>query len=376
MGKNKQEDNLSRVFRLLRAEQELTRQEIAERLGLSMPTTLQIVTDMTAAGLVYEGRAVRSTGGRKAHKICLSPNAGYAVGIEVALHHVELMVMDLLCQVVCLHTLAMPFSDQPAWYQKLEQALVAFLHDHHIPQNRICGAGVSFPGIIDTYSDYVLHSHIFGLKHMSLDRFHRCIPFPTVFANDANCASIAAQSSTRQTFLYVSLNESVGGALVLHGTLVVGDTFHTGEIGHMILIPAGKQCYCGKCGCADCYLSPKALTQNHPTLEAFFRSLQKGDPQAQTAWEQYLDYLAIFLTNLRMLTDMDIILGGEVSDYLAPYLDRLRERAARYDCFARDIDYISISQQPYANACAAGAALLAFERYANDIRFLEARSRS
>lgn len=367
MGKYKQEANQERVFRLLRTERELTRQEIAERLGLSMPTTLQIVTNMTAAGLVYEGCAVHSTGGRKAHKICLCAQAGYAVGIEIALHHVAFMVMDLLCNMVCRSTLSMTFSDQPSWYQKLGQALSMFLREKRIPETRICGVGISFPGIIDTNANYVLHSHVFGLVHMSLDRFHKCIPFQTVFANDANCASIAEQKATRQTFLYVSLNESVGGALVINGRPVVGDTFHTGEIGHMILVPKGKRCYCGKQGCADSYVSPKALTQDYPTLEAFFRSLQKGDPRAKSQWEQYQEYLAIFLTNLRMMADMDIVIGGEVSDYLTPYWNSLRERAAQYDYFARDMDYMVIGEQPYGNACATGAALLALEHYAHCI---------
>jgi len=367
MVKHKQEENQERVLRLLRAERELTRQEISERLGLSMPTTLQIVTEMTASGLVHEGRAVRSTGGRKARKICLCPCAGYAVGIEIALHHTELMVMDLSCSMVCSHTLSATFSDQPSWYQRLGEALTAFLRENRISENRICGTGVSFPGIIDTKSDCVLHSHVFHLEHMSLDRFRKCIPFRTVFANDANCASLAEQSLSRQTFLYVSLNESIGGALVADGSPVSGNTFHAGEIGHMILVPDGRLCYCGKHGCVDSYLSPKALTQGQQTLEIFFRSLMRCDHDAKALWEQYLEYLAVFLTNLRMLTDIDIVIGGEVSGHLAPYLNDLRKRAAKYDCFARDIDYIYIGQQQYKNACSAGAALLALEHYVSSI---------
>ncbi len=365
MVKHKQEENQERVFNLLRAERELTRQEISERLGLSMPTTLQIVTDMAASGLVYEGRAVRSTGGRKARKICLCSGAGYALGIEVALHHIELMIMDLSCNMVCHHMIFTTFSDQPSWYQHLGEELSAFLRENRISENRICGAGVSFPGIIDTKSDCVLHSHIFKLEHMRLDRFRKCIPFRTVFDNDANCASVAEKGTARQTFLYVSLNESVGGALVMNGSPVSGDTFHAGEIGHMILVPGGKPCYCGKLGCADSYLSPKALTQGQQTLEIFFRSLRKGDQDAQALWERYLEYLTIFVTNLRMLTDMDIVIGGEVSGYLAPYISELREHSAKYDRFARDIDYIDIGRQQYNNACAAGAALLALEHYAS-----------
>ena len=50
---------------------------------------------------------------------------------------------------------------------------------------------------------------------MSLDRFRACIPFPLVAANDANCSCFAELTPEQKTYLFVSLNESVGGALML-----------------------------------------------------------------------------------------------------------------------------------------------------------------
>ena len=55
-----------RIFDLLRTERELTRQDIAARLALSMPTTLQNVTGLLEAGILEESGAARSNGGRKA----------------------------------------------------------------------------------------------------------------------------------------------------------------------------------------------------------------------------------------------------------------------------------------------------------------------
>lgn len=49
---------------------------------------------------------------------------------------------------------------------------------------------------------------------------------------------------------------------MLNGRLWTGDTFQAGELGHMILIPGGRRCYCGKQGCADAYLSPRALKRD------------------------------------------------------------------------------------------------------------------
>jgi len=121
-------------------------------------------------------------------------------------------------------------------------------------------------------------------------------------------------------------------------------------------------------GCLSLATTPvSALTLDKRTdISNSVAFAEMAEQDAQTLWEQYLEYLAIFVTNLRMLEDMDIVIGGEISGYLTPYMNEQQKRAAKYDRFARDIDYIDIGRKQD-NACAAGAALLALEYYANCI---------
>ena len=65
-----------RIFQLLLAKKELTRQEIAANLSLSMPTTLQNVTELTEKAILEECGAVGAASGRKAKKLRLRPLAG------------------------------------------------------------------------------------------------------------------------------------------------------------------------------------------------------------------------------------------------------------------------------------------------------------
>ncbi|MGN1030930.1 MAG: ROK family transcriptional regulator, partial [Butyricicoccaceae bacterium] len=290
--------NQERIFQLLRTGQELTKQDIAKLLHLSMPTTLQNVHDLIQAGILEEGGSSESTGGRKAKKIRLNRTSGFGVGIDIALHQVHFVVTDLLGDALCSASERLKFQDEPDWYQELGAALECFLQSNGIPSDKILGVGISFPGIIDEQGGWIVRSHIFGLEHVSLDRFRKHIPYPIVVSNDANCAAFAELSSEHRDYLYVSLNESVGGALMLQGKVLMGDTWQAGEIGHMLLIPGGTTCYCGKRGCADAYLSPKVLTGGRQSLRTFFRSVKAGEPEARAAWDVYLEYLAIFVTNL------------------------------------------------------------------------------
>lgn len=333
-----------RMFQLLRGGEALTRQELAARLGLSMPTALQNVTELTEAGVLEECGAVDSTGGRRARKFRLRPDAGCVVGIDVGVRQVEFALLDLLGGFRTGGSAPLVFADRPDWYSRLGEALAGFLEE--AGPGRVLGAGVSFPGIVDPEGAEVLRSHILGLTHMGLERFRRSIPFPAVFANDANCACLGERCPERESFVYLSLNESVGGAVLVKGRLWLGDRFQAGEAGHMLLIPGGRTCYCGKQGCADAYLSPQALRRD--------------------GWDQYLDHLAILLTNLRMLLNMDIVVGGSVGAELPPHMEALRERAAAYDRFARDVDYLfPCSRRAF--ACAAGAAALALDAFAASV---------
>ena len=112
-----------RIFELLCVKHVLTRQDIAAELGLSMPTTLQNVTDLLEIGVLRECGSAESNGGRKAQRLCLNGNAGWAIGVDIAVHHTEFAVMDLCGNVQGIRVIALPFQDDPEWYEKFRKAL-------------------------------------------------------------------------------------------------------------------------------------------------------------------------------------------------------------------------------------------------------------
>ena len=108
----------------------------------------------------------------------------------------------------------------------------------------------------------------------------------------------------------------------------------------MILVPGGRKCECGKKGCADAYCAASALTDEINSLETFMEQLKSGDEAAEEKWSEYLDMLAVLISNLRMAYDMDIILGGEVGGYLAEHMLPLGEKVMEYNGFDHDIRYL------------------------------------
>ena len=140
-----------------------------------------------------------------------------------------------------------------------------------------------------------------------------------------------------------------------------------GEFGHIILVPGGKQCYCGKRGCADVYCAASALTDDtSQTLEQFMQQLEERKESAQQVWQEYLEYLAVLISNLRMAYDMDIILGGEVGGYLSDYMIPLEEKVMKYNGFDHDARYLKICSYKR-EASAVGVAKYFLQEFIKDI---------
>lgn len=138
-----------------------------------------------------------------------------------------------------------------------------------------------------------------------------------------------------RSLVYLSLSNSVGGAILTGGALYGGDHLRAGEFGHNTLVPDGRPCYCGKKGCLDAYCPAKVLSQlTDGNLALFFDGLRSGNAALQTAWNEYLSYLAVAVNNLRMTFDCDVIVGGYVGGFLAEFGEPLREMLVERNTFA------------------------------------------
>lgn len=81
--------------------------------------------------------------------------------------------------------------------------------------------------------------------------------------NDANFAVLAEHrigaARGHDHVVMVTLGTGIGGGLVLDGRVQVGSAGFAGEIGHMVVDPAGPPCPCGRRGCWERYASGAGL---------------------------------------------------------------------------------------------------------------------
>lgn len=314
--------------------------ELAKELNLSMPTVLTNVNELIAKGVVMEIGEYESTGGRKAKSIGINASYRYAMGIVITANHVGMVLVNLKYEIVKTERIRLKFSSDMAYCTKVAKMAEDFLANI---ENRDCvlGIGISIPGIINRKENLVIKSHALQLENYSLSFLEQVFPFPVYFENDANAAMLAEDLNKNKNAIYLSLNNTLGGAFCIDGKLFQGQNQKAGEFGHMILVPGGRKCYCGKCGCADAYCAASVLSvEFQDSLEKFMQMVGQGNRDIDEKWNAYLDNLAILISNLRMAYDMDIILGGEVGGYLSDYMIALGEKVMAYNGFDHDVRYL------------------------------------
>lgn len=359
--------NRENTLRCLLGCERISQPELSQKLNLSCPTVLQNVKELAALGLVREVGTYESTGGRKAKAYAPVVDAKLAVGLDITRNHVGLVLVDLSGKVVRYTRKKRVFALSDDYLSQLGLLLSEFLEAEE--PDRILGVGISLPGIVNESGDRLLYSHALEIYDVDTAVFSRNIPFPCTFLNDANAAGLAEVwgKPAAGNLVYLSLSNSVGGAIISGGRLYTGSNLRAGEFGHNTLVPNGRRCYCGKEGCLDAYVSAKVLAEHAGgNLAVFFDRLRRGEEETRQVWREYLECLSIAINNLRMTFDCDVIAGGYVGAFLEEFGAPLKEMLARRNTFERDGSYLKNCAFRL-EASAVGAALTQIEAFIRQI---------
>lgn len=323
-----------------------SRQSLAQDLGLSLPTVYQCLSKLMAAGLIRDSGEQRSTGGRKVSGLSIVPDARMAVGISITEHHLRMAAVDLLLNELAYRELdtADSFSDRDDF---LSRTLESFLDDSHIDRSFLLGVGIALPAVMSPDSGRITAAPTLHLTDASFRGLAEPVPYPTYVENDATCGGYAEWflHGGQRDMAYLSLENGVGGAILFGDGPYFGDNRRSGEFGHICIEPGGLRCSCGRQGCLEAYCSPRRIRRAFGvTPEEFFDTMERrgpGSDEYAALWDNMLRHLAIGITNIRMMLDCDVVLGGYLTEYLAPYLSRLKEYAA--DPFAAGAEYLRLS---------------------------------
>jgi predicted NBD/HSP70 family sugar kinase len=213
---------------------------------------------------------------------------------------------------------------------------------------RTGSVGIGTPGAVSRATGLLKNSNSVCLNGQPLiEDLERVLERPVRIANDADCFALSEASDGAAAGLPVVfgviLGTGVGGGIVVHGRLLEGPNAIAGEWGHNPLPwPVAEdlpepECYCGKRGCIETFLSGPGLardffqhTGQSLTGPEILARADSGDAAANAAFQRYEDRLARGLAQVINLLDPDaIVLGGGLSNCARLY-DEVPKRWGRY----------------------------------------------
>jgi fructokinase len=195
--------------------------------------------------------------------------------------------------------------------------------------------GVGIPGVVVPSTGLVKNSNSTVLIGRPLERdLARRLERPVRTMNDANCFALSEATdgagAGAGVVFGVILGTGVGGGIVVDGKCLVGANLIAGEWGHNALpwmtrdeYP-GVECYCGRRGCIETFLSGPAVERaHHAATGAHVRATAAVGPL-------YYDRLARALASVINVVDPDVIvLGGGMSN-AAGLAEHVQPLLARY----------------------------------------------
>ncbi|MFJ8311721.1 MULTISPECIES: ROK family protein [unclassified Streptomyces] len=341
--------NLSLVLRAVHDGGEATRAGVAARVGLTRPAVSSLVEQLLESGFLTEaGKTFSGQAGRPGTVLKPARTGAAGLGVEVNIDYVAVCVVDLagtdrvrLTEHVDNRGAAP--ADVLARAARIASRALGSAHEQGL---RPVGVTLALPGLVS--GGRVRQAPNLGWNLVSAqDLFARALAarrpadsaLPVRSENEANLAALAelwfGGLGSVRSFLYVSGEIGVGGALVIGGELLRGAHGFAGEIGHTVIDPEGPSCRCGSRGCLEQYAGQRALLRAagidesagaqgvaHLALRA-----GNGDAQAVAAIEQAGLMLGRVLSGAVNLLDPDaVVLGGIYRDlmpWLAPSADRV-----------------------------------------------------
>ena len=251
--------NRARVMRLIQDKSGIDRTELASLIGVSNAAITNIVNELIAADIVQE---TISSGdfvarGRKRVGLQIDRSGGFVLGITAIATSVSIVLANIRGEVIDEVDVDPTYIENPEHTLKqIHKKARIVLQRNAVPMDRLFGIGFCIAGYLASdeqslefapylgWPNFNLSAklqNMFG-QNISVENVNRCIAMAEI--------RFGTMAETKDMILIRSAL-GLGGALVNEGRVLRGSQNFGGNFGHVLAVPDGELCSCGKRGCLN-----------------------------------------------------------------------------------------------------------------------------
>ena len=341
--------NLSLVLHEIYRVGGCSRSHLCQATGLTPGAVTLLANELVDAGFIETSASMEAEGGRRKKQLVLSGSSYPVAVIELKPGYVRLVCETFAGEMLVDETYEEDFRGRAIEeFADFVAARVcdlrSRLHAEPVAPLRVVGLITSSPVRSDRAE--VLGNVDFGWEMANLGELIRArllfsgITTPVVMLKDADCAAwleylLIAQEegAAPEGMLYLSSDESIGGAFIIKGCVYDGPLGTAMTIGHVQLNPEGERCACGKRGCLITYAGSDVVlgkcgmadfARAHGKDEAVALLRERwlaGEEAVREVVDRALRYLRVAIeVALTLVTADCVVLGGYLVDYLEEIL--------------------------------------------------------
>ncbi len=382
--------NKSIILNVLRLYSPISRARVANLTGLNRGTVSNIVNALIEEGLVSENEQEPSKIGRPGIALSLRSDGGAVIGVEIGVDFISVLLTNFVAESLWETRIdTSPSQSQTVLIGKAEQLIEQALTIAKKQNLRLLGIGAGLPGLINIRQGELiiapnLHWRNVPLRLMWNQRFR----VPIYVENEANLAALGEYyfgvARNVDNFIYLSSGIGLGGGIMIGGNLFRGGYGYAGEIGHMQRDPNGEKCGCGRIGCWETQVGPRAVLrrvkeefQIHPdqtlleackgdfgnlTFEMVVKFALEGDEICRRAIEDVATYLGEGIADLVNAFNPELVVIGGAFILGKEILKPIIEKAVFASALPPSTDSLRISfSERGDDACVFGAVAIVLD---------------
>ena len=382
--------NRAIILQVFRTKPTLSRARLATETGLNPSTVSAIIGELIQENFIHETSLIHPSTGRPGRLLEINPEGGCALGIEINVDYIEFLITDFAANTLWRQkqSTAPEIGQEEIMQQvsKLAKKASAFIQERG---SRLLGVGVGVPGLVDVSSGLLrIAPNLHWVNVPIRDVLAKYFDCPIYVENEANAAAIGeyyfGAARNVKDFIYLSTGIGLGSGIVIGGKLFRGMFGYAGEAGHMTLDVNGDLCGCGKRGCWETFVGPRAVEQRvqrsltvvaksilrdmvkgnikNIVFDDVIKAAKMGDQTAMDALAKVAFYLGIGIANLVNLFNVEVIvLGGALNNASSFILDDI-ERVVSANALAPGKEHLRIIPSAHGtDACVMGAIALVLD---------------
>ena len=207
----------------------------------------------------------------------------------------------------------------------------------------VAAVGIACPGPISRDGETLLFlPNLPNWRGIGLrSEFEKLFGIPAVIENDANAAALAEARSgagrDSAVMIMATLGTGIGGGIIQNGSIFPGAHGAAAEIGHIVVVPDGKKCGCGKRGCLEAYIGAESLLREYHrigdanpeylTLRQVIAGARSSEAPSIKLLQWASELLGIALGSIANILDPDcVVIGGGVATAGDFFINAIEER--------------------------------------------------